>query len=477
MNTYTRAPKRRRKRGVILTSAGLARFQAAKVNAEFDENQGQRYTLEALSERTGVSIDTLTKVLSCDLRVDKQTLKCCFRAFGLDLGTADYYSPESTTSRAALPPDADSSFSPSPPGGPLPLDSKLYVERLQAETDSYRAIDRPGALVRIKGAHRTGKTSLMARIAQQASQQGYQPVSVSFQLADKQVVQDLDQLLQWFCASVGLEMGISPNLDTYWDSLFGSKVSCKLYFEQYLLAMTERPVVLILDDVERLFHYPEVADEFFGLLRTWYEEAKTVDIWQQLRMVIAQTSEVYIPLNLNKSPFNVGVAISLLPFTPDQVQTLAMAYGLDWSTQSAKELCQLVDGQPYLAHLAVYNVWQKETTLAEIFTDPLGCQIFSPHLQHQLRRVQQQPQLAKVLDKVMTQQSISPSILSELYQLQSMGLITLKEAGPQLACDLFTRYFSTQFAPQAISHSGQSSPLTLNHSRLVGHMAWPSSSP
>ncbi|MEO0458383.1 MAG: AAA-like domain-containing protein [Cyanobacteria bacterium P01_A01_bin.114] len=480
MSIQTQTPKRRRKRGVVLTAAGLARFQAAKANAEYAENKGQRYTLEMLSERTNVSIDTLAKVLGCETRVDKQTLKYCFRSFELDLKPTDYYSPGPTQAQSSFgsangAPKADpaASFSPSPPDGQLPVDSSLYIERAKVETESFKAIILPGSLLRIKGARRTGKTSLMARIAQRALQQGYQPVSISFQLADKQVLQDLDSLLQWFCASVGLEMGVSPNLDTYWDSLFGSKVSCKLYFEQYLLAMTQRPVVLMLDDVERLFRYPDIADEFFGLLRTWYEEAKTSDIWQQLRMVIAQSSEVYIPLNINKSPFNVGVAVSLPPLTPAQVQTLANAYDLDWSLQSAKELCQLVDGQPYLVHQAVYHIWQKETTLVELLTEPLSCRVFSAYLRHQLRVVQQGPQLAKALEQILTQQSLPPAMLSSLYQLQGMGLIALKNDGPRVACDLFMRYFSAHFAPQSSSYAAAASSAA-NHSKSTGQVARPS---
>jgi hypothetical protein len=57
----TGQPKRRRRRGVILTPQGLDRFQQAKSDAEFEENGGHRYTLEALSERTGLAVDTLMK--------------------------------------------------------------------------------------------------------------------------------------------------------------------------------------------------------------------------------------------------------------------------------------------------------------------------------------------------------------------------------------------------------------------------------
>ncbi|MGD1898111.1 MAG: hypothetical protein ACFB16_14295, partial [Phormidesmis sp.] len=87
------AQKRRRKRGVILTQSGLERLHPAKPNTEYTQNQGQRYTLEGLSELTGIGLDTLSKVLKRETRVDKQTLKCCFQAFGTALAPAGGYGP------------------------------------------------------------------------------------------------------------------------------------------------------------------------------------------------------------------------------------------------------------------------------------------------------------------------------------------------------------------------------------------------
>ena len=462
----TKTPKRRRKRGVILTKAGLDRFLAAKAEAEYSKNEGQRYTLEALSEITGVGTDTLTKVLGCELRVDKQTLKCCFHAFDLELASTDYYKPDedlkafslAPISEPSIQPGTTVSFSPSPPGGQLPLESPLYIHRPKPEADSYKAIEQPGSLVRIRGSRRTGKTSLMARLAQQSETQGYRPVLISFQLADKPVLQDLDQLLQWFCASVGLSLGLAPALEDYWDTLFGSKVSCKIYFEQYLLSASEQPILLMLDDVERLFRNVDVADEFFGLLRTWYEDAKTNPVWKQITIVISQSSEVYIPLNINKSPFNVGLSVPLPPFAPKDVQKLATAYGLTWPIAAAAELCELVAGQPYLTHLAVDRLWRAETTLPELLADPFGespsspngsadkkAKIFLPYLQSQLRQVQQQPRLAEVVRSLLTHKMPPPASLTDVYQLQSMGLVALGSDEPILACDLFRRYFLAHF--------------------------------
>ncbi|MBT9312209.1 AAA-like domain-containing protein [Leptothoe kymatousa] len=309
MQNFQHKSQRRRKRGVLLTHEGLERFQTAKLDSEYIDNCGQRYTLEDLRERTGVSTDTLTKVLAGDCRVDKQTLRYCFKAFGLDLNSTDYYIPELTDKSHVI--RAQTHMTPYDiAGGPLSVTSPLYVERPRTEKAIYQALEQPGTLIRIKGASRSGKTSMIARIAHESMARGYHPISISFQLAEKKILNDLDKLLQWFCASVSLAMGATPTLDNYWNTLFGSKLSCKIYFEQYLLPMTQRPIVLLLDDVDRLYQHPDVADEFLYFLRNCYEEAKTTEIWQLMRFVTSQTFESYVPLHgINKPPFNIGIEI------------------------------------------------------------------------------------------------------------------------------------------------------------------------
>lgn len=86
--------KQKRKRGVILTSQGFNKLQAAKSEAESDENFDKRFTLEALSDRTGLDPDTLMKVFGCKIGVDKRTLTYCFKAFNLVLESIDYQLPQ-----------------------------------------------------------------------------------------------------------------------------------------------------------------------------------------------------------------------------------------------------------------------------------------------------------------------------------------------------------------------------------------------
>jgi AAA-like domain len=443
-------PRQRRRRGVLLTSQGLEKLQKAKNEAENRENSGHRYTLEALSERTGLAVDTLMKVFGNEAGVDKQTLKICFSAFNLILEPKDYYRPE-------LPSEARLNivdekpyleFEPEVPEGQVPLDSDFYIERSPIELNCYKAILQPGALIRIKAPRRMGKTSLMSRILHYGSQQGYKTVSIDFQLAERELFYDLDKFLQWFCANVSLGVQMPNHLKDYWDDLFGSKISCKIYLEQYLLAKIDQPLVLGLDDVDFLFQYPNLADDFFGLLRSWHEEAKNRDIWKKLRLVVVHSSEIYIPLNINQSPFNVGLPIQLPEFSAEQIQDLAKRHGFHWSTQQVEKLIALVGGKPDLVRQAFYSLWRQEVTPEQLLSgsEAILSRIYSDRLQRQIWNLQQkQSGLTEALAKVVMSKEPVELDLAQAFKLQSLGLVRLRGDRATPSCELYVQYFRSYF--------------------------------
>ncbi len=361
-------PKYRRRRGVILTPQGSNKLQKAKSEAEFKENCGYRYTLEKLSDRTGLAVDTLLRVNNGSTSVDKQTLKRYFRAFNLILEPSDYSWPE-TQIKEVEPDRVD--LEPELPGGQVPLDSAFYIERPPIESRACEAILQPGALILIKAPQLMGKTSLMARILKRGRKQGYQTVVLNLKLADEKVFTNLDRFLQWFCACVSRSLKLPNQIAEYWDEMFGSNYNTTDYFENYLLAQIDSPLVLALDDVDRVFTHPEIASDFFGLLRAWYEKAKYGDrssnIWQKLRLVVVHSTEVSIPLNINQSAFNVGLSVELPNFTSAQVQNLAFRHGLNWSIQDVEKLINVVGGHPHLIRLALYHIfWVQDISLEQI---------------------------------------------------------------------------------------------------------------
>lgn len=154
------------------------------------------------------------------------------------------------------------------PSGPVPLSSLFYIERPPIEDRACAEISKPGSLIRIKAPKQMGKTSLMQRILAHARQTGLRTVLVSLQQADSHVFTSLDKFLRWLCANVSLQLNLKPRLNNYWDEDIGSKVSCTLYFQGYLLEEIDSPVVLALDEVNRIFEYPEISGDFLPLLRS-----------------------------------------------------------------------------------------------------------------------------------------------------------------------------------------------------------------
>ncbi|MGH8000474.1 MAG: AAA-like domain-containing protein [Brasilonema sp.] len=341
-----------------------------------------------------------------------------------------------------------------PPVGLVPLDSAFYVERPPVESRCYEEITRSGALIRMKAPSQMGKTSLMVRVLAHAKKQNFdaadglevRTVALSLQQADRAVFTDLDRFLRWFCASITRKLHLPHRVEDYWSETFGSKSNCTAYFEDCLLPDINGILVLALDQVDEVFLHPEIADDFFTLLRSWYEEAAYGDsgnpLWQNLRLIIVHSTEVYIPLDINKSPFNVGLAIELQAFTTEQVLDLQERYGLHLSESEISQLMQLIAGHPYLVQQALYHLARHDLTLNQLMQmAATDAGIYSNHLHRHLRNLQEHPQLAAAYDEVL--KSSKPVELEQLlaFKLHSMGLVTLRGNQVMLSCELYRRYF------------------------------------
>ena len=341
-------------------------------------------------------------------------------------------------------PNNERDILPSYPSGSIPLGSPFYLRRFSIEEQVEREIKKPGALIRIKAPKEMGKTSLLLRILHYANQQGYQTASLNLEQADQAILSDLNQFLRWLCANISRQLKRKPMLDEYWDEDMGSKISSTLYLEDYILEHIDTPLVLALDEVNQVFEHSQVAKDFLPLLRSWYEEAKRLPVWQKLRLVVIHSTEIYVPLELNQSPFNVGLPIQLEDFNLAEVQQLARQYGLDWQDEDvrARQLMSIVGGHPALINLALYHLSRQEITLSQLVeTAPPAMGIYSHHLQRHWATLNKQPELAQALNTVFN--ATEPVSLDPIvaYKLNSMGVI--KQVGNKAiaGCELYRRYF------------------------------------
>ncbi len=444
------SPSQRRKRGVVLSSRGWQRLQNAEQRLAEQNNAGKPYTLEQLGELTDLSPNTITKVRRKQQAVDRQTLELYFSAFSLTLNANDYIS---------LDPDTAAQVQIRRPlQGQLAIDSPFYVDRPPIEQLVYEEIIQPGAMVRLKAPQHFGKTSLIIRSLTAAKDKEFQTAILSLQLADTAVLKSFDRFLRWFCAVISQSLNLPNQLEDYWDEAFGSSYSCTHYFENYLLPKLNAPLVLALDNVDVLFNTPDLASDFFGMLRAWHEKSRYSsngsNLWQQFRLIVAYSTEACLPLELNQSLFDVGLSIELPPLTLEQVTDLAQRYGIDSPDRCATQVLDLVGGLPYLTHLALYHFATKELPLTQFSQQAIASDsIFAAHLRQQLAKLQFNPGLLTVLKQVIQSTTTVDLNPLDVFKLRGMGLISCMNLQATASCTLYQQYFSRVLTPLAAPKS------------------------
>ncbi|MBS0016582.1 MAG: AAA-like domain-containing protein [Arthrospira sp. SH-MAG29] len=336
------------------------------------------------------------------------------------------------------------------PNDPVPLNSPFYIDRPPIEELAYREIQKPGSVIRIRAPRKMGKSSLLQRILAYGKQNNYHVVDLDLRQTEASMLSDLNRFLRWFCAIVGHCLNLPSRLDDYWDEDIGSKVSCTIYLK-YLLDLIDAPLIITINEVNYLFEYPQVAGEFLPMLRSWHEEARQSEEMQKLRLVMVHSTEVYIPLKLNQSPFNVGLPIRLPFFTPEQVKDLAKRHGIeDDDGNLVTDLMDMVGGHPYLVRLALYHLVVTDNNDHKSMGDRLqkilseaSTQggIYNQHLCEQLAILKEQPELLQILQViVMSNQGIVVEPIAA-YKLESLGLVKLEGNQAIASCQLYRQYF------------------------------------
>lgn len=417
----------RRKRGTLLTARGLQRLEAAIAQAEIVENGGKPYTLEDLSARSSISLSTLSRVRAARAGVDLRSLCLLFSAFDLVLQPKDY---EPLADDPVAPTiQQSSSHAPNPavplyPSGPLPLQSPVYIPRPPIEERACREISQPGCVLRIKAPSGFGKSSLLVRVLQTAQQQNQAIASIHLRQVDPDILGHPHRFLQWFCIAVSLQLGLEPQIQQFWSDLVGDLLSATVYFQESIFPQLQSPILLDIQELHCLFSYPTTAQIFFPLLRSWHENARHEPLWQSLRLVVAYTTDHYLPLDINQSPFNIGLSLTLPEFTIEQIQTLASRYQLPWTTQDCQLLMNLVGGHPELIHTACYAVQYEQLSLKTLIQSaPTPQGIYRQHLQKLSTSLEKNLHLKQAFQDVL--KASHPQTLDPIlaHQLEGVGLI------------------------------------------------------
>ncbi|MEO1652049.1 MAG: AAA-like domain-containing protein, partial [Bacteroidota bacterium] len=328
------------------------------------------------------------------------------------------------------------------PRGAVRLESKYYIERPQEDVFiSY--VENPGALLRIRGPRQFGKTSLLTRVIAHAAEQEYSIIAIDFQEFDEEIMSNLDQLLWEFCSFFAEELDLEDELDKRWARPRAKKQICTTFIENDILKNIDQPLLLALDEADRLFRHKEVSTEFFLLLRSWHEKSKVPGKkdWEKFRLVLSYSTEAKLAIqDLNASPFNVGEEAKLTPFTEDQVAELLHRHGLHWEPEKLQETMDLLKGQPYLVRRALYLLAKEEYTYKDLM-ERANKQDgpFSDHLRHHLVNLKQFEDASEAMKKIVDKGECKDPIMAA--RLEATGLVKGSTPDVVPANGLYQAYF------------------------------------
>ncbi|NEQ49271.1 MAG: TIR domain-containing protein [Leptolyngbya sp. SIO3F4] len=325
------------------------------------------------------------------------------------------------------------------PEGTMDTASDFYIER-HCDQIALNVIQQQGVTMTIKGPRQMGKSSLLNRVMEAATEAGKQVAFLDFQLFDRAALQDADEFYQQFCFWLTDELDMDDEVEAYWKKNLGNPQRCTRYVGKHILKNLEQPLVLAMDEVERIFDTP-FRNDFFSMLRSWHNQRATKKIWKQLDLTFVTSTEPYqLIADLNQSPFNVGENLRLQDFDAQQVHLLNERHGSPLSAVEEQRLMKLVNGHPYLVRKALYLVASNRMTAQELFTqarDEGGP--FGDHLKYHLFRMYGNKELVKAFLRILKDQSCDDEVM--YFRLHGAGLVSRDGHSVFPRCQLYADYF------------------------------------
>jgi hypothetical protein len=326
--------------------------------------------------------------------------------------------------------------------GTVALKSGFYVRRA-ADADIERQASLTGTTTVVKGPRQIGKSSLLVRALAEAKRLKHTSCYLDFQMIDATQSATLESLLQHLARKMAREFRTTLKPDDQWDKYLGPIDNLSMFVENAILSQTDSPVLLILDEADRVFTFP-YRDDFFSCLRAWHNNRATNDQWAKLNLVVSHSTEPYLWIQkMDRSPFNVGMSIKLEDFTRDQVAALNRAYGVPLKTdKSLDELYDLVGGHPYLIRQALYMLKNQNLSMSELGRTAISdTGPFGDHLRRWIWYLQDNQDLKRELAQVFTEGTCRDEV--NFQRLKAAGLIIGDSRNTSRArCRLYQAYFS-----------------------------------
>ncbi len=137
--------------------------------------------------------------------------------------------------------------------------------------ENYQSLLQEHSLIHIKAPDKMGKTRLVNHIFNSFNSNNYRKVLLSMEEFDIQDQAEAGRLFYRFCQEISNKVDLHHNFIDDWKSIrsSGYKLKCIQYFERFLLPSKNSPIVIVIDDLNKLDKDPTYK-EFCSMLRAFY---------------------------------------------------------------------------------------------------------------------------------------------------------------------------------------------------------------
>lgn len=355
--------------------------------------------------------------------VSLQTFRWCCRA--LDLNPEEIRLPDESTSTS----------------------SGIYIDRGIIEQLCRETIAQPRSLLRIKAPWRVGKSLLLERLLQEASDLGQFAVRMDFGALTAETLADLRLLYGAFGQRIRRLTKTGVAIEDMWQQKHSANDNFTAYLDE-ILEEIDRPIVVAIDNLERIFPQEMAAVDLCALLRACHEE--TLPDYQKLRLVLVYATDDYPKLDLNRSPFNVGVAAELGEFElspqDDRLVRWLAHYGVNLDAKQQQTAIDWIGGHPALWEALIWACRGQQIAWEQLWEDaPTEGGVFGDHFRVLRDRLQgfleRSPQAG-----ITAQQALVSSEPIEIdrdlaFKLYSMGLVWRRGDAVVSRNRLYREYF------------------------------------
>ncbi|MBD2178901.1 AAA-like domain-containing protein [Pseudanabaena sp. FACHB-1998] len=236
-------------------------------------------------------------------------------------------------------------------GGSLPADAPSYVER-QCDRDYYDLL-KERKYCYVFNCRQMGKSSLRVRVTHKLQAEGIVCATIDPQKIGVEVTCE-----QWYASAIRSLVG-DLDLKSKFDlrswirerELLSPVQRFAEFIETVVLQEIDAPIVIFVEEIDRLLSLKFGMDDFFGLVRSFFEDRPTKPDYNRLTFsFLGVATPTDLIQSHNTSAFNIGYAVEMAGFT--LTEALPLMQGLASKVANPQdylgEAVKWTGGQPFL---------------------------------------------------------------------------------------------------------------------------------